>query len=40
MLGWTVFRVIVENDLIPSRDGKVKMASAFKRRGSRPPRAG
>jgi site-specific DNA recombinase len=36
-LGWTVFRVIVENDLIPSRDGKVKMASAFKRRRIKTP---
>lgn len=36
-LGWTVFRVIVENDLIPSRDGKVKMASAFKRRKIKTP---
>ncbi len=31
-LGWKVFRVVVENDLIPGRDGKVRPASAFKRR--------
>lgn len=36
-LGWTVFRVIVENDLIPARDGKVRMASAFKRRKIKTP---
>jgi site-specific DNA recombinase len=31
-LGWKVFRVVVENDMIPGRDGKVRPASAFKRR--------
>lgn len=36
-LGWTVFRVIVENDLIPARNGKVRMASAFKRRRIKTP---
>jgi hypothetical protein len=37
-LGWTVFRVIVENDLMPARrDGKVRMASAFKRRRIKTP---
>src|SRR5690348_18436178 len=31
-LGWAVSRVIVENDLMPARrDGKMRMASAFKR---------
>jgi DNA invertase Pin-like site-specific DNA recombinase len=37
-LGWTVFRVIVENDLTPPRrDGKVRPASAFKRRRIKTP---
>ena len=36
-LGWTVFRVIVENDLTPARNGKVRMASAFKRRRIKTP---
>jgi site-specific DNA recombinase len=36
-LGWKVFRVVVENDLIPGRDGKVRPASAFKRRKIRTP---
>jgi site-specific DNA recombinase len=37
-LGWEVFRVIVENDLAPPRkDGKVRMASAFKRKRIRTP---
>src|SRR5215472_17581529 len=37
VLGWTVFRVIVENDLTPARNGKVRMASAFKRRRIKTP---
>jgi DNA invertase Pin-like site-specific DNA recombinase len=36
-LGWKVFRVVVENDMIPGRDGKVRPASAFKRRKIRTP---
>jgi DNA invertase Pin-like site-specific DNA recombinase len=36
-LGWKVFRVVVENDLIPGRDGKVRPATAFKRRKIRTP---
>jgi site-specific DNA recombinase len=37
-LGWTVFRVIVENDLIQAaRNGKVRPASAFKRRRIKTP---
>ena len=37
-LEWTVFRVIVENDLMPARrDGKVRMASAFKRKRIKTP---
>ena len=31
-IGWEVFRVVIENDMTPSRDGKVRPASAFKRR--------
>ncbi len=31
-LGWTVVRVVVENDLARGKDGKVRGASAFKRR--------
>jgi DNA invertase Pin-like site-specific DNA recombinase len=37
-LGWTVFRVIVENDLMPARsNGKIPMASAFKRKRIKTP---
>jgi site-specific DNA recombinase len=36
-LGWKVFRVVVENDMIPGRDGKVRPASAFKRRKIKTP---
>ena len=36
-IGWTVFDVIVENDLTPARNGKVRMASAFKRRRIKTP---
>ena len=37
-LGWTVFRVIVENDVMPpGRNGKVRTASAFKRRRIKTP---
>jgi site-specific DNA recombinase len=31
-LGWIVFRVVVENDMTPSSDGKLRPASAFKRK--------
>jgi DNA invertase Pin-like site-specific DNA recombinase len=31
-LGWIVFRVVIENDMIPGRDGKLRPASAFKRK--------
>lgn len=31
-LGWVVFRVVIENDMIPGTDGKMRPASAFKRR--------
>lgn len=37
VLGWKVFRVVVENDMIPGRDGKVRPASAFKRRKIKTP---
>jgi site-specific DNA recombinase len=36
-LGWTVQRVVVENDMIPGRDGKVRPASAFKRKKIKTP---
>jgi len=31
-LGWIVFRVVIENDMTPSPDGKLRPASAFKRK--------
>jgi site-specific DNA recombinase len=31
-LGWTVGRVVIENDLTPTRNGRARPASAFKRR--------
>lgn len=31
-LGWIVFRVVIENDMNPSSDGKLRPASAFKRK--------
>lgn len=36
-LGWVVFRVVIENDMTPSPDGKVRPASAFKRRKIKTP---
>ena len=36
-IGWEVFRVVIENDMTPSRDGKVRPASAFKRRKIKTP---
>lgn len=36
-LGWTVHRFIIENDLMPARNGKVRMASAFKRKKIKTP---
>ena len=37
-LGWTVHRVIIENDVMPpGSNGKVRMASAFKRRRIKTP---
>lgn len=36
-LGWTVFRVVIENDMTPSPDGKLRPASAFKRRKIKTP---
>jgi site-specific DNA recombinase len=31
-LGWIVQRVVIENDMIPTKDGKLRPASAFKRK--------
>lgn len=36
-LGWTVARVVVENDMQPGKSGKTRSASAFKRRKIRLP---
>lgn len=37
-IGWTVHRFIIENDLMPARkNGKVRMASAFKRKRIKTP---
>src|SRR5216683_709372 len=36
-LGWLVFRVVVENDMTPSPDGKLRPASAFKRKKIKTP---
>src|SRR2546423_15328825 len=36
-LGWVVFRVVIENDMIPSPDGKLRSASAFKRKRIKTP---
>ena len=36
-IGWEVFRVVIENDMTPGRDGKVRPASAFKRRKIKTP---
>jgi site-specific DNA recombinase len=36
-LGWIVFRVVIENDMTPSPDGKLRPASAFKRKKIKTP---
>ena len=36
-LGWSVHRVIVENDMVPAKDGKLRPASAFKRKRIKTP---
>ncbi len=36
-LGWLVFRVVIENDMTPSPDGKLRPASAFKRKKIKTP---
>lgn len=36
-LGWVVFRVVIENDMAPSPDGKLRPASAFKRKRIKTP---
>jgi site-specific DNA recombinase len=36
-LGWIVHRVVVENDMTPSPDGKLRPASAFKRKKIKTP---
>ena len=39
-LGWDIHRVIVENDMVPTKDGRMRPASAFKRRKIRTPSGG
>ena len=36
-LGWIVFRIVIENDMTPSPDGKLRPASAFKRKKIKTP---
>jgi site-specific DNA recombinase len=36
-LGWTVGRLVVENDLMPNRNGRARPASAFKRKRIKTP---
>ena len=36
-LEWVVFRVVMENDMTPNPDGKLRPASAFKRKKIKTP---
>ncbi len=36
-IGWTVQRVVIENDMVPGKDGKLRPASAWKRRKIKTP---